>query len=69
MSEYARGLRRAALYAQDYLHAADVRKLQQVLHRFAAIDECPECDASGILRADPLERGTDHHPLTPLEAS
>lgn len=64
---YADGLRRAAVYAQDYLHDADVRKLQQVLYRFAAIDECAACDSSGVLRANNLERGVDHHPLAPLE--
>lgn len=65
----AQGLRLAAVYAQDYLHGVDVGLLQRVLYRFAAIDECPECDRSGMLRADPGERGIDHHPLTAIEAS
>ena len=60
---YADGLRAAAIYAQDYLHAADVQQLQRVLRRFAAIAECDECGTDGLLRADALERGVDHHPL------
>ena len=43
MHTYAGGLRAAAVYAQDYLHAADVQQLQRVLYRFAAIAECDEC--------------------------
>ena len=63
MHTYADGLRAAAVYAQDYLHAADVQQLQRVLYRFAAIAECDECGTDGLLRADALERGVDHHPL------
>ena len=63
----AQGFRLAAVYAQDYLHGVDVETLQRVLYRFAAIDECSECDRAGMLRADPLERGVEHHPLAAIE--
>ena len=69
MHTYADGLRAAAIYAQDYLHAADVQQLQRVLHRFAAIAECDECGTDGLWRADALERGVDHHPADHLFAN
>ena len=61
----AQGFRLAAVYAQDY---PDPETFQRVLYRFAAIAECAECDRSGMLRSDPLERGVDHHPLGSIEA-
>ena len=48
MHTYADGLRAAAVYAQDYLHAADVQQLQRVLYRFAAIAECDECGTEHV---------------------
>ena len=64
MTAFAEGLRRAAVYCQDYIRGEDDRaRMQRVLLRFAAVAECARCDAAGFLRADAMHPGADHHPI------